>query len=93
MAETFREKEAVKPPERVMPTIRRDEREQHTPIDVLGRSALHMRTPAELTRPGGERALARADLDMRLARNVSLLRMEGSTPLPERFLKMLEGLG
>ncbi|MCI0503867.1 hypothetical protein L0Y65_04095 [Candidatus Micrarchaeota archaeon] len=93
MAETFREREAPKAQERVLPAIRREEREQHTPIDVLGRSAVHMRTPAQLTRPGAERAVARADFDMRVARNVSELRLEGSTPLPERFLKMLEGLG
>ena len=93
MAEIFREREAPKPQERALPSIRREEREHHTAIDVLGRSAAHMRTPVELTRPGGERAVARADFDMRVARNVSDLRLEGSTPMSSRFLKMLEGLG
>jgi hypothetical protein len=92
MAERFREREAEKPPERLLPSIRREERQLHSPIDVMGRSAIHLRIPAETTRPGNGRAVARADLDMRIARNVSELRLEGSTPLHARFLRMLESL-
>lgn len=92
MAERFREREAVKPPERLLPSIRREERQLHSPIDAMGRSAIHLRIPAETTRPGQGGAVARADLDMRIARNVSELRLEGSTPLHARFLRMLESL-
>ncbi len=92
MAETFREREAPKPAQKMLPSIRREERELHGPLDALGRGALHLRIPAQLTRPGDERAVSRADLDMRIARNVSELRLEGSTPLHARFLRMLEGI-
>jgi hypothetical protein len=92
MAETFREREAPKPAQNLLPSIRREERELHGPIDALGRGALHIRIPAQITRPGNERAVARADLDMRVARNVSELRLEGSTPLHARFLRMLESI-
>jgi hypothetical protein len=92
MAETFREREAPKPAQTLLPSIRREERELHGPIDALGRGALHIRIPAQITRPGTERAVARADLDMRIARNVSELRLEGSTPLHARFLRMLESI-
>jgi len=92
MAETFREREAPKPAQKMLPSIRREERELHGPLDALGRGALHIRIPAQITRPGDERAVSRADLDMRIARNVSELRLEGSTPLHARFLRMLEGI-
>lgn len=92
MAETFREKEAQRPAERLMPTIRREERELHSPIDAMGRAARNIRIPNEETRGGDERAVARADFDMRIARNVSELRLEGSTPLHARLLRILEGL-
>ena len=92
MAETFREREAPKPAQKMLPSIRREERELHGPLDALGRGALHIRIPAQITRPGDERAVSRADLDMRIARNVSELRFEGSTPLHARFLRMLESI-
>jgi len=92
MAETFREREAPKPAQKMLPSIRREERELHGPLDALGRGALHIRIPAQITRPGDERAVSRADLDMRIARNVSELRLEGSTPLHARFLRMLESI-
>ena len=96
MAQAFGEKEAARPPEkseRILPAIRREEREQHSPIEILSRSAAHMRITSETARVGTERAVAKADLDMRVARNVSALRLEGSTPLASRFLMMLEKLG
>jgi hypothetical protein len=93
MVETFREREAPKRAVVTLPAIRREERELYPPIDALGRGATHIRIPHELTRPGNAKAVSRADLDMRIARNVSELRFEGSTPLPERFLRLLEGLG
>ncbi|MEW6723083.1 MAG: hypothetical protein AB1324_07505 [Candidatus Micrarchaeota archaeon] len=88
--EIERPAEAVKP--REMPAISREQREFHTPLDTLGRSAMHMRTPNESARQGGPRAVSRADLDMRVARNVSALRLEGSTPVHERLLRMLESI-
>ncbi len=92
MAERFREREAERPRERLLPSIRREERQLHSPIDMMGRCAAHLRIPAELTRQGSARAVSRADQDMRIARNVSDLRLEGSTPLHARFLRMLESL-
>jgi len=92
MAETILRKEEQKAVDVRLPTIRRGERELHSPIDSMGRGAVHFRTPAELTRPGAERALARADFDMRVARNVSELRLAGSTPLPERFRRILDSI-
>ena len=89
-------KEAERPAEAVqrreMPAISREQREFHTSLDTLGRSAVHMRIPNESTRQGGARAVSKADLDMRVARNVSALRLEGSTPVHERLLRMLESL-
>ncbi len=84
-------KEEPKALEARLPTIRREE-ELHSPIDALGRCAAHLRIPAEQTRAGEGMAVARAGLDMRVARNVSDLRLEGSTPLPERFRRMLDSL-
>jgi len=92
MAETFREKEAQRPAERLLPAIRREEGELHSALDSIGRSARHLRIPNESTRPGQEKAIARADFDMRVARNVSELRLEGSAPLHERLLRMLQGI-
>lgn len=98
MVETFRERETgtqtpvQRPVQSHLPTIRREERELHGPLDALGRSAIHLRIPAQVTRPGNERAISRADLDMRIARNISSLRLEGSTPLYARFLRLLESI-
>jgi hypothetical protein len=92
MAEAFREKERARGPERVLPSIQREQRDFHSPLDVIGRSAAHLRIPAESTRRGNERAIARSDLDMRIARNVSALRLEGSAPLPARFMRLLESM-
>ncbi len=92
MTETFRERVAPKQAETQLPTIRREERELHGVLDSLGRAARHVRTPAESTRTGGAKAMARADLDMRVARNVSELRLDGSTPLHSRFLRLLESI-
>ncbi|HSB47590.1 MAG TPA: hypothetical protein VLD37_06260 [Candidatus Bilamarchaeum sp.] len=92
MAEAFRERERAKPPERVLPSIAREQREVHGPLDVIGRSAAHLRIPAESTRPGGAKAVAKSDLDMRIARNVSTLRLEGSEPLHSRFMRLLDSL-
>ncbi len=93
MAETFKEREAPKPPEtRLAPTIQREQRETHGPLDTLSRSARNMRIPAEQTRPGGPNAVAKTDMDVQVARNVSALRLEGSSPLPARFQRMLESM-
>ena len=92
MAGTFLKREEKKPAESLLPSIRREGRELHSPIDAIGRSAAHMRIPAEQTRSGNGKAVARADFDMRVARNVSVLRMDGSTPLPERFIRMLDAI-
>jgi hypothetical protein len=93
MVQAFGEREAVKPPEKVLPAIRREEREHYAPIETLGRCATHLRIESEQTKAGNARAVAKADLSMRVARNVSELRLEGSTPLGSRFLNMLEKLG
>lgn len=93
MAETFKEREISKPPEtRVVPTIQREQREVHGPLDTLSRCATSIRAPNEQTRPGGPKAVARTDLDMRVARNVSELRLEGSSPVHARFQKLLESM-
>jgi hypothetical protein len=92
MAETFREREAEKPPQRVLPAIARETREIHSPLDTLGRVARNMRIPLEQTLSGGARAVARTDFDMRVLRNLSPLRLEGSVPLPSRFMRMLESI-
>lgn len=90
MAEAFREKERVRAPERTLPTIQREQRELHSPLEALGRGAAHLRIPAESTRRGGPRAVAKSDLDMTIARNVSALRLDGSTPLHSRFMRLIE---
>ncbi|MFN7991688.1 MAG: hypothetical protein U0R44_06030 [Candidatus Micrarchaeia archaeon] len=93
MVETFKEKAREQPVEtRQLPAIQREQREFHSPLDSLGRIARNLRIPSEQTRPGSERAVARSDQDMRIARNVSALRLEGSTPLHARFLRMLESV-
>jgi hypothetical protein len=90
MAEVFREKPRA--PERVLPIIQREERELHSALDTIGRSAAHLRIPVESTRSGNSRAIARSDLDMRIARSVSSLRLEGSTPLHARFMRLIESM-
>ncbi len=92
MAETFREREMQRRPQAQLPAIRREEREPHTVLDALGRSADHLRTPAEMTRPGGAEAVYRAGMRMRIARNVSDMRLEGSTPISERFMRLLDAI-
>jgi hypothetical protein len=91
MAEAFREKERLVSSERTLPLIQK-EQNLHSPLDSLGRSAVHLRTPAESTRIGGPKAISKTDLDMRITRNVSSLRLEGSTPLHERLIKLLESM-
>lgn len=85
MAEKLKEKEA--PKERLLPAVSRAE-EFHSPIDSLGRSASHIRLRSESARAGGATAIARADLDMRIARNVSELRLE-AFPWGERFQQLV----
>jgi hypothetical protein len=92
MAETFKERETVKPIERQAPAIQREQREIHGPLDTLSRTARAMRIPNEQTRPGGPKAVARTDMDMRVARNVSELRLDGSISVPARFQKLLESM-
>ncbi len=94
MVETFKEKAREQPVEsrQQLPAIQREQREFHSPLDTLGRTSRHMRIPHEQTRPGGETAVARTDLDMRVARNVSDLRLEGSTPVHARILRVLESM-
>jgi len=96
MGDTLREKEAEKTAEKRLPQIKRATEEIHTPIDSLGRCADHMRTPSENTRLGDAnaplKASALSDFDLFIAKNVSGLRLEGSTSLHERFLKMLDGI-
>lgn len=90
MAETFRER-AEKPQERVLPSIAREQRELHSPLDSLSRSAVHLRLPAESARRGGS-AVRKSDLDMRVARNAHELRLEGSEPIAQRFSRLLEAV-
>ena len=96
MGDTLREREAEKTAEKHLPQIKRATDGIHTPIDSLGRCADHMRTPSENTRLGGSeapmKASAQSDFDLFIAKNVSGLRLEGSTSLHERFLKMLEAI-
>lgn len=89
MAEKLREQPIE---QKIVPTIRREQREIHSPLDTLGRSSENLRIPAEQTRPGGPRAIAKSDRDMVVAKNVSELRLEGSSPIQERFLRLLESL-
>ena len=91
MAEIFREREQAKPQERLLPSIQREQREFHSPLDSLSRVSIHLRIPAETTRRGSS-GIQKTDLDMRIARNSHALRMEGSTPLHERFLRMIEAV-
>ncbi|NYZ74102.1 hypothetical protein H0O00_03090 [Candidatus Micrarchaeota archaeon] len=91
MAETFKEKEV--PKERVLPSVSRARGEEfHSPIDTIGRSASHIRLTSESARLGGARAVIRADQDMAIAKNVSDLKLEGSTSLSERLQNMLASL-
>ena len=93
MAEVLREREVTRPPEqRTLPTIQRESRDLHTPLDSLGRISQNLRIPYEQTRAGEERAIAHADFDMRLARNISDLKLTHSTPLDGRFLRLLESM-
>jgi len=89
MAGMFKEKET--PKERLLPSVSRAE-EFHGPIDSLGRSASHIRLTGESTHAGGA-AVIKADRDMAIARNVSALKLEGSTPVRERFKQLLNALG
>jgi hypothetical protein len=93
MAETFRQRETAKPPEtRLAPTIQKEQRELHGPLDVLARGAENLRVPYEQTRQGGPKAVARSDMDMTVARNVSGLRLDGSAPLHARFQRLIESI-
>ncbi len=90
MAETFKEKEAPKAAERLLPTIKREQAEVYAPLDTLARCAGHLRLASESARLGNSKAVIKADTDMRIARNVSALRLEGSTPVAERFLRLFD---
>ncbi len=96
MAEIFK-KESLKdeaPKERLLPSVSRARGEElHSPIDTLGRTASHIRLTSESTLSGGARAMARADSNMAIAKNVSDLRLEGSAPVRERFRQLLNALG
>ena len=82
-------REDDQPPVRtVLPRLERD-LQLHNPIEVLGRSSTHLRLYAEST----QRDAARADFNTTVVRNVDALRLEGSTPLPSRFRRMLDAIG
>jgi len=84
--ETFREVEAVRPPERgMLPRVQREEALHH-PIEALGRAAANLRLSAEST----HRDCAHADLACRITRNVDALGREGTPPLPASFMRMLQ---
>ena len=91
MAETFAERKAAAPApvekdELASRVIMRGPVELHSPIDTLGRSAEHMRIPAE----GTYHSAAQAESKMRIASNVHNLRLEGTAPLPERLIRALQ---
>lgn len=90
MAETFREREQ-KPQERLLPSIAREQREFHSPLDSLSRINVHLRITSEGTRRG-DSGVQRSDLDMRIARNAHELRLEGAEPLHSRFARLVESL-
>ena len=90
MAQTFKEKEAVAGS--LLPSISKTRGEElHGSIDTLAASAANIRLTSEYAALG-QKAMARADLSMQIARNVSGLRFEGSTPVRERFKYMLTAL-
>jgi hypothetical protein len=90
MAQTFKEKEAVV--RSLLPSMSKTMGEElHGSIDTLATSAANSRLTGEYAALG-PKAVARADLNMRIARNVSDLRLEGSTPVRERFTGMLTAL-
>jgi len=90
MAGMFKEKET--PKERLLPSVSRAE-EFCSPIDTLAIGAVHSRLRSESTYVGSARAAAKADSNMAIARNVSALKLEGSTPVRERFRQLLNALG
>jgi hypothetical protein len=94
MSATFAEKKAAvvspveKAPELVSQVIKRGPAELHSPIDALGECSKNMRTPSE----GTYHSVSTADSKMRIASNVQQFMQEGTTPLPERFVKMLQSV-
>lgn len=89
MAGILIENEAEKQKGRVLPTIRRQEPELHTPLYAMVRAAdnMHLQTEANYT------SVAAADRGMQTARNVQELRLDASRPLSERFAGLLQALG
>ncbi len=94
MSATFAEKKDAeispveKAPELASQVIKRGSAELHTPIDALGTCSMNMRIPSE----GTYHSVMTADFKMRVAANVQQFMLEGTTPLPERFVKMLQSV-
>ncbi len=94
MAESFAEKKAAevsplkKAPELVSQVIRRGPAELHTPIDALSICSENMRIQSE----GTYHSVSTADSKMRIAANVQQFVQEGTTPVHERFMKMLQSV-
>jgi hypothetical protein len=72
----------------VMPAIRREQPELHSPIDMLSRVATNLRIPSE----GTYSNMGEAGLMSRIAANVQSFMQEGSVPLHTRFARMLESV-
>ena len=88
MAEKYAEKTAPKQEERLLPAIRREEADLHTSLDILARTAGHRNTHSESTYSD----VKAADLGMRVARNAQPYVSEGTTPLRERFARLLDAV-
>ncbi|MEW6748197.1 MAG: hypothetical protein AB1295_00610 [Candidatus Micrarchaeota archaeon] len=91
MTETFAEKEARgKKAPGMLPSISRVQAD-HTPLSSMALASRHMRIQTEQTRMGSK-AVSAADIDMRIANNLSRLRTD-SADISKRFLQMLERAG
>jgi|GEM_PF-6822744 len=94
MSATFAEKKVVEvaqvqnAPELASQVIKRGPAELHTPIDALGTCSMNMRIPTE----GTYHSVDTAAQKMRFASNAQQFMQEGTTPLPERFIKMLQSV-
>jgi len=71
----------------LMPSIRREQPELHSPIDALSRGAEHIRVI-----PGTHHDVQQAERILRIRANVEQFLREGTTPLHTRFARLLESL-
>jgi hypothetical protein len=94
MAAKFAEKDVAvvspveKAPELASQVIKRGPVEFHSPIDALGEASKNLRIPSE----GTYHSVGMADSKARIAMNAQPLVMEGTAPLHERFVKMLQSI-